>query len=72
MTGVGMYMGNITVQMFYVWGVAIALLGGALAYGIMKTSRLSRREKKQLEQNARLAQQRDDPQKAPESLRGGE
>jgi hypothetical protein len=50
-------------HMFYIWGIAIVLLGIALAYGMMKTGRLSRRERKQLERNAREAQRRDDPQK---------
>ena len=39
-------------HMFYIWGVAIVLLGIVLAYGMMKTGRLSRRERMQLERNA--------------------
>jgi hypothetical protein len=50
-------------HMFYIWGLAILLLGGVLAYGMLRTGRLSRRELKQLEQNAREAQRKNDPQK---------
>jgi hypothetical protein len=50
-------------HMFYILGIAIVLLGAALAYGMMKTGRLSRRERRQLERNALEAQRRDDPQK---------
>ena len=49
--------------MFYIWGIAIVLLAVVLAYGIMKTGRLSRRQRKQPERNALEAQRRDDPQK---------
>jgi hypothetical protein len=51
-------------HMFYILGVAIVLLGVVLAYGMMKTGRLSQRERKQLDRNALEAQRRDDPQKA--------
>jgi hypothetical protein len=57
--------GNYTeMHMFYIIGIAIVILGGVLAYGMMRTGRLSRRERTQLEQNARFAQRRDDPQKS--------
>jgi hypothetical protein len=49
--------------MFYIWGIAIVLLGAVLAYGMIKTGRLSQRQRKQLERNALEAQRRDDPQK---------
>jgi hypothetical protein len=50
-------------HMFYIWGIAIVILGAVLAYGMIKTGRLSRRERKQLERNTLEAQRRDDPQK---------
>ena len=42
--------GNYTeMHMFYIIGIAIVILGGVLAYGMMRTGRLTRRERTQLE-----------------------
>jgi hypothetical protein len=60
MPSIGTY---VQLHMFYIWGIAIVLLGAALYYGMLKTGRLSRHERKQLERNAVEAQRRDDPQK---------
>jgi hypothetical protein len=50
-------------HIFYILGISIVLLGAVLAYGMIITGRLSRRERRQLERNALEAQRRDDPQK---------
>jgi hypothetical protein len=60
MPSVGTYF---QLHMFYIWGVAIVVLGAVLAYGMMKSGRLSRRERVQLDRNTAAAQNRDDPQK---------
>ncbi|WP_369722270.1 hypothetical protein AB8Z38_35995 [Bradyrhizobium sp. LLZ17] len=39
------------------------ILGGAILYGIMKSGRLRRGERAQLDANTEAAQRRDDPQK---------
>jgi hypothetical protein len=58
-----MILGHTSVELFYLLGVGIVILGAALAFGIMRTRRLSRRERERLDENTRLAQRRDDPQK---------
>jgi hypothetical protein len=58
-----MTLGHISMQMLYIWAIAIVVLGAVLVYGIKKSGRLSRREREQLDENTRLAQRRDDPQK---------
>ena len=56
-----------TANMIYIWGIAIVLLGAIIAYGMMRSGRLGRRERRQLDENTRAAQNRDDPQKRPRS-----
>jgi hypothetical protein len=58
-----MTLGHISMEMLYIWAIAIVVLGAVLAYGIKKSGRLSRREREHLDENTRLAQRRDDPQK---------
>lgn len=58
-----MTLGHISMQILYIWAIAIVVLGAVLAYGIKKSGRLSRHEREQLDENTRLAQRRDDPQK---------
>jgi len=65
MTGVGMDLGHLSVQLFYIIGIGIVVLGAVLAYGMWKSGKLNSREKNQLEHNTRLAQERDDPNKTP-------
>jgi hypothetical protein len=62
-SGVGMHLGHGSVDMFYIWGLAIIVLGVALFYGMRKSGHLRRSERARLEHNARAAQVRDDPQK---------
>jgi hypothetical protein len=54
-------------HMIYIWAAAIVLLGIVIAYGVTRSGRLSRRERRQLDENTRVAQNRDDPQKRPTS-----
>jgi hypothetical protein len=54
-------------HMIYLWAAAIVLLGIVIAYGVTRSGRLSRRERRQLDENTRAAQNRDDPQKRPTS-----
>jgi hypothetical protein len=63
MSGVGMILGHTSVQLFYILGAAIILLGVVIWFGVRRTSQLTRRERIELEENARFAQRRDDPQK---------
>jgi hypothetical protein len=62
-SGVGMILGHLSVNMLYVWGIGIVLLGVALWYGLGKGGNLRRTERSRLGENTRAAQIRDDPQK---------
>jgi hypothetical protein len=62
-SGVGMILGHLSVNMLYVWGIGIVLLGVALWYGLRKGGNLRRTERSRLDENTRAAQIRDDPQK---------
>jgi hypothetical protein len=39
-SGVGMILGHASVNMFYILGVAIVILGGVLFYGMTRAGRL--------------------------------
>jgi hypothetical protein len=62
-SGVGMHLGHWSVGMFYIWGIAIIVLGLVLLYGVRKSGHLRRSERAQLDRNTVKAQVRDDPQK---------
>jgi hypothetical protein len=62
-SGVGMHLGPWSVEMFYIWGFAIIVLGAVLLYGMRKGGHLRRSERARLDRNTRDAQVRDDPQK---------
>ncbi|MET0221633.1 MAG: hypothetical protein ABW213_13340 [Tardiphaga sp.] len=47
----------------WMWLIGLFALGGALLYGTMKSGRLRRSERAQLDRNTEEAQRRDDPQK---------
>src|ERR1700748_1764721 len=55
------------VSTFWMWGIAIVVLGLALAYGIARSGRLSRRERGNLDRNTVGMQQREDPGKTTKS-----
>jgi hypothetical protein len=52
------------VSTFWVWGIAIVILGLVLAYGIAKSGRLRRTEREKLDRNTVATQQREDPRKS--------
>jgi hypothetical protein len=62
-SGVGMILGHLSVNLLYVWGIGIVLLGVALWYGLRRGGNLRRRERARLDANTRAAQIRDDPHK---------
>jgi hypothetical protein len=62
-SGVGMLLGHAPVNMFYLWGICIIILGAVIFYGLRKAGSLRRSERAQLDQNTRATQARDDPQK---------
>jgi hypothetical protein len=62
-SGVGMVLGHVSVNMFYIWAIAIIILGSFLFYGITRSGRLRRSERAQLDDNTKAAQARDDPHK---------
>jgi len=62
-SGVGMLLGDTSATALWMMFIGAFLLGGALLYGIMKTGRLRRSERAQLDRNTEAAQHRDDPQK---------
>jgi hypothetical protein len=61
--GVGMILGHLSVNVLYVWGIGIVLLGVALWYGLRRGGNLRHSERARLDENTRAAQVRDDPQK---------
>jgi len=51
--------------MLWLWFIGAAVLGFALAYGILRAGRLRRSERKRLNRNTKTTQRSDDPQKRP-------
>jgi hypothetical protein len=64
-SGVGMLLGDTSATLLWLWFIGAFVLGGAILYGVLKTGRLSRGERAQLDRNTEAAQRRDDPQKTP-------
>jgi len=62
-SGVGMLLGHGSVTELWMWFIGAFVLGGAILYGVMKSGRLRRSERAQLDRNTEKAQRRDDPQK---------
>ncbi|AWL93010.1 hypothetical protein CIT37_12930 [Bradyrhizobium ottawaense] len=63
-SGVGMLLGGDTsVSLLWLWFIGAFILGGAILYGTLKSGRLNRRHRAQLDRNTEAAQRRDDPQK---------
>jgi hypothetical protein len=62
-SGIGMHLGAVSVDMFYIWAVAIVALGVLLFYGVRRAGSLRRSERATLDRNTVAAQTRDDPQK---------
>jgi len=51
---------NFSYLMIFLWFLGAGVLGLGLAYGIKRSGWLSRRERRQLDQNTRMAQSRED------------
>ncbi len=62
-SGVGMLLGDTSATTIWMMFIGAFILGGAILYGIMKSGRLRRSERAQLDANTEAAQRRDDPQK---------
>ena len=63
-SGVGMLLGDTSVTLWMMF-LGTFILGAAILYGVMKSGRLRRSERAQLDRNTEAAQRRDDPQKRP-------
>jgi hypothetical protein len=57
--------GKTSYGMLWLWFIGAAVLGFALAYGILRVSRLRRGERERLDRNTKATQRADDPQKRP-------
>jgi hypothetical protein len=62
-SGVGMLLGDTSVTAVWMLFIGAFILGGAILYGVMRTGRLRRSERAQLDRNTEAAQRRDDPEK---------
>jgi cytochrome c-type biogenesis protein CcmH/NrfF len=62
-SGVGMLLGDSSVMALWMMFIGAFILGGTILYGVMKTGRLRRNERAQLDRNTEMAQRRDDPEK---------
>jgi hypothetical protein len=62
-SGVGMLLGDTSVTALWLMFIGAFVLGGAILYGVVRTGRLRRNERAQLDRNTEAAQRRDDPQK---------
>ncbi|WP_445217012.1 hypothetical protein ACKWRH_33560 [Bradyrhizobium sp. Pa8] len=62
-SGVGMLLGDTSASLLWLWFLSAFVLGGAILYGVMKSGRLRRSERAQLDRTTKAAQRRDDPQK---------
>ena len=64
-SGVGMLLGDTSLTALWMMFLGTFILGAAILYGVMKSGRLRRSERAQLDRNTEAAQRRDDPQKRP-------
>jgi hypothetical protein len=62
-SGVGMLLGDVSATALWLWFIGAFILGAAILYGVLRTGRLRRSERAQLDRNAEAAQSRYDPQK---------
>lgn len=63
-SGVGMLLGDLSVTTVWMLFIGAFILGAAILYGVLKSGRLRRSERAQLDRNTAAAQRRDDPQKS--------
>jgi hypothetical protein len=60
-SGVGMLLGDVSATALWLWFIGA---GAAILYGgVLRTGRLRRSERAQLDRNTEAAESRDDPQK---------
>ena len=57
--------GETSYGLLWLWFIGAAVLGFALAYGILRAGRLRRSERKRLDRNTKTTQRSEDPQKRP-------
>lgn len=62
-SGVGMLLGDVLATALWRWFIGAFILGAAILYGVLRTGRLRRSERAQLDRITEAAQSRDDPQK---------
>ncbi|MBI5261358.1 MAG: hypothetical protein HY852_06010 [Bradyrhizobium sp.] len=62
-SGIGMILGQTSVNMLYLWVIGVVVLGLLLAYGAIKAGRLRRDERAKIDRNTQAAQRREDPYK---------
>ncbi len=67
-SGVGMLLGDTSVTALWMMFIGGLILGGTILYGVMKTGKLRRSERAQLDRNREMAQRRDDPEGKSRSL----
>lgn len=59
-SGVGMLLGNAGVWLLF---IGAFVLGAVILYGVIRSGKLRRSQRAQLDRNTEAAQRRDDPQK---------
>jgi hypothetical protein len=62
-SGVGMVLGHLSVDMFYLLAVGIIILGAVVLYAVIKAGNLRRSERARLDSSTQATQAREDPQK---------
>lgn len=62
-SGVGMLLGNTSVTGVWLLFIGAFVLGAAILYGVIRSGKLRRSERAQLDRNTEATQRRDDPQK---------
>ena len=64
-SGIGMLLGHLSANLLWLWFIGAFVLGGVLAYGVMKAGRLRGSERAQLDRNTEARQRQEDPYKRP-------
>ncbi|QQN65227.1 hypothetical protein JIR23_05345 [Bradyrhizobium diazoefficiens] len=62
-SGVGMLLGNTSVTGVWLLFIGAFVLGAVILYGVIRSGKLRRSQRAQLDRNTEAAQRRDDPQK---------
>ncbi|KYG24474.1 hypothetical protein SE92_32970 [Bradyrhizobium sp. AT1] len=64
-SGIGMLLGQLSANLLWLWFIGAFVLGGVLAYGVLKAGRLRGSERAQLDRNTEARQRQEDPYKRP-------